>query len=77
MTYRRTPWPLVLLALFLAASTAARAQDIEPRAYSNAPIGVNFLLAGYAYTQGSLPTDSSLPITNSHLTPSSPDFSKG
>jgi hypothetical protein len=57
--------------LLLAAATAARAQDIEPRAYSNAPIGVNFLLGGYAYTQGSLPTDTSVPITDSHLTTSS------
>jgi len=29
----------------------AHAQEIEPRAYSNAPIGVNFLIAGYVYTQ--------------------------
>lgn len=31
-----------------AAGPAAQAQDIEPRAYSNAPVGVNFLIAGYA-----------------------------
>jgi hypothetical protein len=71
MPRRRTPWPLVLLAPLLAAATAARAQDIEPRAYSNAPIGVNFLAGGYAYTQGSLPTNPSLPLTSSHLTTSS------
>jgi len=47
------------------------AQDIEPRAYSNAPIGVNFLIAGYAYTRGGLSFDSSLPITNPHLNTSS------
>ena len=29
------------------------AQDIEPRAYSNAPIGINFLGAGYAEAQSS------------------------
>jgi len=38
---------------------------------------VNFLNGGYAYTQGSLPTDSSLPITNSHLTTSSAVFGYG
>jgi len=43
------------------------AQDIEPRAYSNAPVGVNFLIAGYAYTRGGLSFDSSLPISNAHL----------
>jgi hypothetical protein len=60
-----------VLTLLLAAASAARAQDIEPRAYSNAPIGVNFLGGGYVYTRGSLATDSSLPITNPHLTTSS------
>ena len=44
--------PLVLAvlaaALLCAAASAAHAQSIEPRAYSNAPVGVNFLIAGYA-----------------------------
>ena len=69
MHRRQTPRPLVLT--LLVAATAARAQDIEPRAYSNAPIGVNFLGVGYAFTQGSLPTNPSLPLTASHLTTSS------
>jgi hypothetical protein len=74
MHRRQTPWPLVLLTLLLVAATAARAQDIEPRAYSNAPIGVNFLGVGYAFTQGSLPSNPSLPLTDSHLTTSNPSF---
>jgi hypothetical protein len=45
----------------------SRAQDIEPRAYSNAPVGVNFLIAGYAYLQGGLSSDPSLPITDTAL----------
>jgi hypothetical protein len=49
----------------------AHAQDIEPRAYSNAPVGVNFLIAGYAYTQGGLAFDSASPISNPELTSSS------
>jgi hypothetical protein len=47
--------------------TAARAQSIEPRSYSNAPVGVNFLIEGYAYTRGGLAFDSSLPITDPNL----------
>ncbi len=43
------------------------AQDIEPRAYSNAPIGVNFLVAGYAYTKGGIAFGPQLPITNPNL----------
>jgi hypothetical protein len=42
-------------ACVLAASASvARAQSIEPRAYSNAPVGVNFLLAGPYFTRGGL-----------------------
>ena len=57
---------LIALAYLVAPSTA-RAQDIEPRAYSNAPVGVNFLISGYSYTQGGLPSASSLPVSNPHL----------
>jgi hypothetical protein len=58
----------VLAACALAGlATSARAQEIEPRAYSNAPVGVNFLIAGYAYTRGGLLFDSAVPITNAHL----------
>ena len=51
----------------VAGMAPARAQDIEPRAYSNAPVGVNFLIAGYVYTRGGLSFDPSLPVTNEHL----------
>jgi hypothetical protein len=55
------------LAPLLFASLAAQAQDIEPRAYSNAPIGVNFLIAGFAATSGGVSADSSVPVTNAHI----------
>jgi hypothetical protein len=48
----------------------ASAQDIEPRAYSNAPVGVNFLVAGYAYTTGGLAFDSALPLSDPDLSTS-------
>ena len=54
-------------AAFMAFAMGARSQDIEPRAYSNAPIGVNFLVAGYAYTRGGIAFDTSLPIANPNL----------
>jgi hypothetical protein len=57
---------LVTLA-YLAAPSTARAQDIEPRQWSNTPVGVNFLISGYAYTQGGLAFAPSLPISNPHL----------
>ena len=58
----------VLAAVVLAAVILpASAQDIEPRAYSNAPVGVNFLIAGYGYTRGGLAFDTSAPVTNPQL----------
>jgi hypothetical protein len=42
------------MALAVGTLSIAHAQEIEPRAYSNAPIGVNFLIAGYAYTEGAV-----------------------
>ncbi len=41
----------------------ANAQDMEPRAYSNAPTGTNFLLGGYSYSRGEVSLDSALPIS--------------
>lgn len=58
-----------LLGILLAG--AARAQEIEPRAYSNAPVGTNFLIGGYAFTRGNLSFDSSLPISDAHFQTSS------
>jgi hypothetical protein len=55
----------------VVSGNALRAQSIEPRSYSNAPVGVNFLIGGYAYTRGGLAFDSSLPITDPNLTTSS------
>ena len=40
------------------------AQDLEPRAYSNSPIGLNFVIAGYGYASGTVLTDPSLPLEN-------------
>ena len=58
----------IVAALALAVAwSEGHAQSIEPRAYSNAPVGVNFVLAGYAYTRGGFAFDSSLPITDPDL----------
>jgi hypothetical protein len=57
-----------LIAWALAAGAPpAHAQDIEPRAFSNAPIGVNFVIAGFAYTRGGVAFDPALPAKNPQL----------
>ena len=45
----------------------AQAQDIEPRAYSNAPVGVNFVIAGAVHTRGGLSFDAALPVTDARI----------
>ena len=42
------------------------AQDLEPRAYSNSPTGLSFLIAGYVYAKGTVLPDPSLPVDNAH-----------
>jgi hypothetical protein len=67
------PFLIVSIATcaLLAGESAVHAQSIEPRAYSNAPVGVNFLVGGYAYTRGGVSFDTSLPITDPKLATSS------
>ncbi len=56
------------LALALTMIVApAKAQDAEPRLYSNTPVGLNFLIAGYLYTQGKLAFDPSLAIADAQF----------
>jgi hypothetical protein len=58
---------LAVVIIFAAGISSALAQDIEPRAYSNAPVGVNFLVAAYAHSEGGLATDPAFPLTNEDL----------
>ncbi len=58
------------LAFVLAlAATALRAfaQDMEPRAYVNTPVGMNFAIAGYAYSEGGVVTDPSVPLEDANI----------
>ena len=51
---------LAIAVIFYPGSV--RAQSLEPRAYSNTPVGMNFLMLGYAYQQGDVLLDPSLPL---------------
>jgi hypothetical protein len=54
--------PVASMVAGVRSASSASAQDLEPRACSNLPIGLNFLLGGYGYSTGGLATDSALPI---------------
>lgn len=53
-----------LAALALGPVAVVHAQSMEPLTYTNSPIGLNFLIAGYDYQSGNVLVDPSLPITN-------------
>ena len=50
----------------LLAPVLACAQSLDPRAYANAPVGLNFLVAGYSYSTGGVGFDPSVPLENGH-----------
>src|SRR5687768_11551128 len=56
------------LTALVAGAAPAPAQELEPRAYVNTPVGLNFLLAGYAWTSGEVATDPALPLQDADLT---------
>jgi hypothetical protein len=53
---------VVSLVLALAAVSAARAQEFEPRTYAFTPVGLNFLALGYGFSTGALFMDPALPV---------------
>lgn len=54
---------IVLLAIAVIFHPGlAIAQSLEPRAYSNTPVGMNFLMLGYGYQWGDVLLDPSVPV---------------
>jgi len=58
---------LAFLVLLTLVYSKVQAQDLEPRAYANIPIGLNFLLLGYSYSQGGISTDPASPLEDAEL----------
>eukprot|EP01030_Chromulinospumella_sphaerica_P014837 gene14837-14634_t len=48
-------------------ATTAVAEDLEPRAYANTPVGINFLLLGYSDLHGNVTANPSVPLQNAKL----------
>lgn len=49
----------LLIAIYVSLATA---QEMEPRAYSPAPVGTQFVVAAYGHQSGDVLLDSSLPL---------------
>jgi hypothetical protein len=52
------------IAALIIMVAGAKAQDAEPRLYSNTPVGLNFLIAGYIYAEGKMAFDPELRIAD-------------
>lgn len=57
----------LLISSVLAGAEIAVAQEIESRLYSNAPVGLNFLVGNYTHANGILQADPDSPIQNAQL----------
>lgn len=58
----RTPMRVPLSILLLLVVARAGAQELEPRAFSPNPVGMNFGLASYGHTRGDVLFDPSTPF---------------
>ncbi len=58
---------MVISLILLNVSGIAQAQDLEPRAFANLPVGQQFLAVGYAYSEGDLNPAPGVPIENAEL----------
>ena len=66
-TDRRSLWVMLQIVATVLAITNAKAQDAEPRLYTNAPVGLNFLILGHLYSQGKIAFDPSSSITDAEF----------
>ena len=58
---------MIQLFLALAIASTAAGQEMEPRAYSPAPTGTQFVLFSYGYQAGDVLLDSSLPLKDASI----------
>jgi hypothetical protein len=67
----RVSWTAAVLVpaalLLVDASLPAHAQELEPRSYVNTPVGLNFLIAGYGYTDGNVVFSPTSPIEDAEV----------
>jgi hypothetical protein len=64
----------VALAVLLGSASA---QDLEPRLYTNVPLGINFLAVGYSYSEGNVLFDPSVTLENAEIEIDGPAFGYG
>ena len=63
----RFPYRVIIIVYaFMCMTSEVQAQTLEPRAYSNAPVEMNFLLVSYQNSSGALLLDPAIPVTDAN-----------
>ena len=60
-------WAALVAATIVVPGRSVHAQALEPRSYANTPVGINFVLLGYGYTEGDVAFDASSPIKDAKV----------
>jgi Putative MetA-pathway of phenol degradation len=60
-------WIAPAVTALLAPASSVLAQSLEPRSYVNTPVGINFLLGVYGYTEGNIAFEASSPIKDAKV----------
>ncbi|MDB4581599.1 transporter [Draconibacterium sp.] len=58
---------IFIVILISTSVSATYAQDLEPKAYTNIPYGINFLVGGYGYSSGGVLFDPAVPLDNANI----------
>lgn len=68
---------LAFLIVITVFASLTPAQEMEPRAYSRAPVGSQFIVFSYAYQTGDILTDAALPLRDVNVDLSAGSFAYG
>ena len=58
---------LASVALHFLVAAPAVAQDLEPRAYANTPVGMHFLVLNYSFSRGGVSADPAVPLEDAEI----------
>src|SRR6266536_5204511 len=60
-------WAALVAAMIVVPARGVHGQALERRSYANTPVGINFVLLGYGYTEGDVGFDASSPIKDAKV----------
>jgi hypothetical protein len=65
--FQRELFSVIFTVTFLFFGYGTDAQELEPRAYTNIPVGLNFAVAGYSFSTGGVLFDPTIPLENANI----------